>query len=250
MDRTLATQGCGNRRGFVSRPRGRSDHSGQGQVGDNHRLWCRRTRDRWNLTPGGIPGGVQKRWLTMEGQSQGAALQTCSARSEFAGIFRLIPNRDRIGQNARENWPALCSPAEILLHGPRAISIRACRGHREIAPRRRGPTGGPGKGEHSPSIVEGQVGAGRPPPPIHAAWAPKGADDLSRGMKVSLTLRLLQSTERHGLCRGGNGSHGEDSGFPRWRPRWTGPLQPKAVGTGEGLCPGLGAVPTTADRAR
>ena len=87
MDRTLATVGSGSSRGFLYEAQGRPGPRRQGQVGDQHRLWSTRPRVRYSLTPGGITGGVLKGWLMNLGQDQGAAPQTCSARSKFAGRF-------------------------------------------------------------------------------------------------------------------------------------------------------------------
>lgn len=67
------------------RPQGRPGPSGQGQGGDHHRLRSRRRRCPWGLTPGGLSGGVQARPLAMPGEAQGAALQSPSTGSEFAG---------------------------------------------------------------------------------------------------------------------------------------------------------------------
>ena len=185
------------------------------------------------MTPRGFPGRVRTRCLMMLNQAQGAALQMCSTRSEFAGRFP-ANSHERSAQTGiglgrtlvriGRRWAALRT---TLLRGAVGPSLlEACRGHPETSPRRRGPTGGPGKGERSSSRVEGQVGAGRPPQPCRTAEAPKVGEDLTWGTKVSLPLRLLRSRERHRLRQTGRGSRGSVSGVPRCSLRWTGHWQP------------------------
>ena len=136
-------------------------------------------RARLSLTPRGIPGWVRSRWLTMLGQAQGAALETCSARSEFAGRFpansheRSAQTGINLGRTLvriGRRWAALRTALLPGAEGP--FSLGACRGPPESTPKDMAQPRVPAEGSVPQAELKDVLGPGvrlrlfvRPGPP-------------------------------------------------------------------------------------
>ena len=129
---------------------------GQFQGGDPQRPRSRRHRPRRSLPRLGLPGSDRVQLLKKPGQAHGGGCTEVRhpkrVRWTFSGQFSraFCPNWDPFGQNARENWPALGSPADHpALRGPGPFHARAWGSRPEKAWKGHGPWGDPGHGSVS-----------------------------------------------------------------------------------------------------